>query len=145
MIDYRGIEPLVLNPKSNYPSKTLFASPLVDSAYGVTKLNLVVKYSFQQPPAQDVKVVFTKDDALANLYNSSLFIKYLPLPADGYELTAQQVIIPAGSQSVTLPVKIIPGKISGPNKYIIAFSLVSADGVKIAQNSKNMIYTLKGQ
>ncbi|MFC3562813.1 DUF1735 domain-containing protein [Pedobacter jamesrossensis] len=145
ILDYRGIEPVVMIPNANYPSKGLFAPALIDSAYGTTKLNLIGKYSFQTPPNEDVKIVFAKDDALFTQYNSTLFIKYLPLPAESYELGNLETTIPAGSQTVNLPIKIIPAKLAGPNKYLIAFSIVSAGGNKVAQNSKSMIFTLKGQ
>jgi len=144
VLDYRGIEPLAINPNANFPSKGVFPTPLIDSAFGVTKLNLTAKYSFQMPAPQDIKVSFTRDDATASQYNTTFGTTYLPLPLDCYELPAQ-AIIPAGSQTVILPVKLFPNKISGTKKYIIAFSLTSADGVKIAENFKTMVFTLKGQ
>lgn len=145
ILDYRGIEPLVLNPKANFPSKSAFASPLVDTAFGVVKLNLTAKYSFQKPAPRAIKVTFTRDDALAAKYNQTFGTNYLPLPSDSYEMPSAQLNIPAGSQEAILPVRILPARISGDAKYIIAFSITGADGVKIAENSQNIVYTLKGK
>ncbi|WP_165503576.1 DUF1735 domain-containing protein [Pedobacter hiemivivus] len=144
ILDYRGIEPLVINPKANFPSKAIFAAPAVDSAFGVTRLNLTAKYSFQKPAPRDLKVTFTRDDALIAQYNLANGTNYLPLPADSYEMSGTQVVIEAGTQEAVLPITVIPAKISGPNKYIIAFSLMDADGINIAENFKSIVYTLKG-
>ncbi|WP_169472331.1 DUF1735 domain-containing protein [Pedobacter hiemivivus] len=145
ILDYRGIEPLVINPKANFPSKAIFAAPAIDSAFGVTKLNLRAKYSFQMPAPRALKVTFVRNDALITQYNLVNGTNYLPLPTDSYEMSGTQVVIEAGSQEGVLPIKVLPAKISGANKYIIAFSLSDADGVNIAENFKSIVYTLKGQ
>jgi hypothetical protein len=145
LLDYRGIEPVVLNPKSNFPSKSTFAVKLADSAFGITKLNLTAKYSFQLPAPRDIKVVFSRDEAAMNKYNQTFFSNYLPLPADAYELPAGETLILKGTQLGTFPVKIIPSKISGNNNYIIAFTITGAADIGIAENFKSMVYTLKGK
>jgi len=144
ILDYRGITPLVMNPKSNFPSRAVFATKAVDSAFGVTTLNLMAKYSFQIAAPRDIKITFTRDDALIAKYNQTFGTSYLPLPADSYEMTSNQLIIPTGSQEAILPVNVIPAKISGNNNYIIAFSITNADGINIVENFKSIVYTLKG-
>ncbi|TCC99464.1 DUF1735 domain-containing protein [Pedobacter hiemivivus] len=143
ILDYRGIKPIVINPKSNYPSKTILPTLLTDSAFGVTRLNLIAKYSFQAPAPRDLKIAFIRDDAAMAKYNP--FNTFTPLPADAYEMSANEAIIPEGMQLGVLPVKIIPGKIAGSKRYIIAFSISSAEGIDIPGNSKTIIITLKGQ
>lgn len=143
ILDYRGIKPIVINAKANYPSKTILPVPLVDSVFGITKLNLTAKYSFQTPAPRDLKVTFIRDEAIMAKYNA---VKtFVPLPEDAYEMTANEAIIPAGRQLGVLPVKIIPAKIAGPKRYIIAFSISTAEGIDVPANTKTIIYTLKGQ
>lgn len=143
ILDYRGIKPIVINPKSNYPSKTILPTLLVDSAFGVTRLNLTAKYSFQSPAPRDLKVTFIRDEAVIAKYNATN--TFVPLPTDAYEMPANEVVIPAGMQLGVLPVKIIPEKIAGTKRYIIAFSISNAEDVNIPGNSKTIIYTLKGK
>lgn len=145
ILDYRGIEPVVLNPKSNFPSKGFFPMPVTDSIFGVTTLNLVAKYSFQKPAPKDIKVTFQRDDAILAQYNATMGTDYLPLPTDAYEMTTTQATISSGMQTGILPVKIIPAKISGSKDYFIAFTITQAEGITIAENQKTMIYTLKGR
>jgi hypothetical protein len=145
VLDYRGIKAIVINAKSNYPSKTILPTPLVDTAFGKTILNLTVKYSFQAPAPRDLKVTFIRDEALITKYNQSMGNVFVPLPTDAYEMSSTQAIIPAGMQLGVLPIKIIPAKIAGNKRYIIAFSISNAEDIDIPGNTKSIIYTLKGQ
>jgi hypothetical protein len=144
-LDYRGIAPLVINPKFNYPTLGFFPTAVTDTVFGKTRLNLMAKYSYQTPAPKDIIVTFKRDDDLVTQYNTKFFTRYLPLPADSYQMSGLQVTIPAGSQIGTIPITIIPSKIAGVNKYMIAFTIVDAQGIEIADNQKNIVYGLKGQ
>lgn len=144
-LDYRGIQPLVLIPASNFPSKGVFNTAVADSAAGVTKLNLVAKYSFQVPAPKDITITFRRNDDLIATYNQTFLTAYKPLPADAYTMSSLQVVIPAGSQTGTLPITVIPDKIKGTTKYMIAFTVDNAEGILIAENYRSMIFNLKGQ
>jgi hypothetical protein len=145
VLDYRGITPLVINPKYNYPSIGLFPTAVVDTAFGKTRLNLIAKYSFQTPAPKDIVVTFKRDDDMVTTYNSKFLTKYQPLPADCYQIAGLQVTIPAGSQTATLPITLVPAKIAGTTKYMIVFTIVDAQGIQIPDNQKTIIYGLKGQ
>jgi hypothetical protein len=145
VLDYRGIKAIVINPKANYPSKTIFPTALIDTAFGKTVLNLTAKYSFQTPAPRDLKITFVRDEALIAKYNLSMGNVFIPLPTDAYEMASNQAVIQEGLQQGILPVKIIPSKIAGNKRYIIAFTITNAEDIDIPGNTKSIIYTLKGQ
>jgi len=145
ILDYRGINPAVIIPNSNFPSMTVFPTRAIDSVFGVTTLNLTAKYAFQVPAPRDISVTFTRDDALMATYNQTFGNTYLPLPADCYVMPTSQAVIKAGLQVGVLPVTLIPSKISGNSNYVIAFTVTNAEDVNIANNFKSIVYTLKGK
>jgi hypothetical protein len=145
LYDYSGIDPLIINPRSNFPATQQLPPALTDSLFGVTKLNLLARYSYQLPATRDITVTFIRDDALIAQYNSRFLKNYKPLPANCYELPSTRLTIPAGSTQAELPIRIIPQNMNRIDDYIIAFSISDGDGIAVANNLKSIVYTLKGK
>lgn len=144
-INYLGIEPIVINPLSNYPGRSFFPVAVVDSPFGTKKLNLTVNYSYGAPASQDINVVFKVNDSLSAAYNQARGKSYLSLPASAYSAGSLRVTIPKGANQAILPISVDPALISGGDNYIIAFTIVSADGFTVPANYRDIVYTLKGQ
>lgn len=143
--EYVGIKPLLINPLSNYPAASLFAPPLTDSVFGITRLNLTARYSFQSTTENDITVTFSRNDSLATAYNNSHGNSYSLLPADAYDAAGLKLTIFKGSNQAVLPIKIIPAKINGARNFIVAFTISNAEGTVIGETTKSIVYTLKGQ
>jgi hypothetical protein len=143
--DFSGISPLITNPNTNYPAASIFAPAIIDSSYGVAKLNLIARYAFGKTAPKPIRVTFVRNDSLSAVYNQRQFIKYLPLPESSYQSDGLVLTIPAGAQQATLPITIFPQKISGMSKYIIAFTIKDAEGIVVGSTTKSIVFTLKGQ
>lgn len=144
VLDYTGIRPIVLIPNANWPVKG-YASQPVDSAAGTMQLNLYARVSYEKPLDKNVLVKFTVDNALADAYNEQWGSAYRLLPADCYEVSSLDLVIPSGAQQAILPITIISAKIDPQYDYILPFTMVSADDNTVASNFKSMVFTLKGQ
>jgi hypothetical protein len=145
VLDYSGIDPIIIVPNSNWPGKGLYDPMPVDSAYGVETLTLYARVSYADPLDHPVKVTFKVAPELLADYNTKWGTSYQLLPSDAYEVSLLQVTIPAGVQQATIPITLFPQKINGTQDYFIAFTLDSADSENIAANAKSIIFTLKGQ
>lgn len=143
--DYSGIKPVVLIPNANWPASDPWAPAPQDSSFGVTRLQLYARFSFQVPFDRALKVSFVKDDALVAAYNNKWGTAYQPLPADCFQVGALELTIPAGQQQAAIPITLFPDKISGATDYILAYTMTAADGQTIASNQKSIVFTLKGQ
>lgn len=143
LYDYSDVAPVIINPKSNFPARELLAVPVADSLYGVKTLNLIVKYSFKTAPTKDVKVTLIKDDALVAAYNAKFLTTYKVIPSNCWENRNLEVTISAGKLQAVLPITLVPGNMNPADKYIMAFTISSAEGVTVASNFKSMVFTLK--
>ena len=144
-IDLSGVAPVIINPQSNFPSKGLIDFPLQDTLYGKTRLRLIAKYSFKTPPAKDIKVSFERNESLIQQYNTKYFTSYKSLPMNCYIMPSKQVVIPAGSLQAELPITLVPSNMNGTDNYIVAFSITDGDGVTVASNFKDFVFTLRGK
>lgn len=145
ILDYSGIEPVILIPNSNWPGKSVYDPMPEDSAWGVETLQLYARVSYANPLNHAVKVSFKLSPELLDDYNTKWGMSYQLLPADAYELPSLQLTILAGEKQLAIPVTVFPEKISGEQNYFIAFTIDSTDSEIIAANAKTMIFTLKGQ
>ncbi len=145
VLDYSGIEPIVLIPDSNWPARGFGAIPLTDSLKGTTRLNLYAKVSYVNPLDKDVLVKFVQDNALVTAYNAQWGTDYKLLPDSCYTVNSLELTIPASTRQASLPVTLIPSKINGQYDYILGYSISQAGEHAIAANFKSMIFTLKGQ
>ncbi|WP_162996289.1 DUF1735 domain-containing protein [Mucilaginibacter celer] len=143
--DYSGIEPIIINPLSNYPGRSFFPIMLTDSALGTKKLNLRVNYSFIETAPKNITVTLKVNDSLSIAYNNAFGKNYIKLPASAYSVGDLRVTIAKGADQAQLQIIVDPTKIAGSNDYIIAFTIVNADGIKVASNYRDMVYTLKGR
>lgn len=142
--DYSGIQPSVVNPLSNWPSKTSFASPAVDSALGTTSLKVLARYSYRTAPDKAITVIFKRDDSVSIAYNAAFGTNYKLLPDSCFQAGNLRATLGAGAMQTALPVTLFPAKYNGIDNYIISFSIVGADGAIISSNFKSMVFTLKG-
>jgi hypothetical protein len=145
VLDYSGIQPIVLIPDSNWPARGFGAMPLTDSIKGTTLLNLYAKVSYVNALKKDVPVKFVQDNALIAAYNAQWGTDYKLLPDSCYTVNSLELTIPANTKQASLPVTLIPSKINGQYDYILAYSISQAGEHAVASNFRSMIFTLKGQ
>lgn len=145
VLDYSGIQPIVLVPNSNWPVRGFGAAQLTDSVKGTTLLNLYAKVSYVNALKNDVLVKFTLDNALVAAYNAQWGTDYKLLPDSCYTVNSLELMIPAETKQASLPVTLIPSKINGQYDYMLAYSITQAGEHTVASNFKSMIFTLKGQ
>jgi Domain of unknown function (DUF1735). len=145
VLDYSGIQPIVVIPDSNWPARGFGAMPLTDSIKGTTRLNLYAKVSYVNPLKTNVLVKFSPDNALVAAYNTQWGTDYKLLPDSCYTVNSLDLTIPADTKQASLPVTLIPSKIDPQYDYILAYSITQAGALSVASNFKSMIFTLKGQ
>lgn len=145
VLDYSGIQPIVLIPDSNWPARGSSATPLTDSIKGTTLLNLYAKVSYVNALDKNVLVKFVPDNDLITAYNAQWRTDYKLLPDSCYTVNSLELTIPAGTKQASLPVTLIPSKINGQYDYMLAYTISQAGTSTIASNFKSMIFTLKGQ
>ncbi|MRG45477.1 DUF1735 domain-containing protein [Chitinophaga sp. SYP-B3965] len=145
VLDYSGIQPVVLVPNSNWPPRGFGAGPLTDSVKGTTLLNLYAKVSYVNALNKNVQVKFAPDNALIAAYNTQWGTDYKLLPDSCYTVSSLDLTIPAETKQAFLPITLIPSKINPQYDYILAYSITQADGLTVASNFKSMLFTLKGQ
>jgi hypothetical protein len=145
VVDYSGIQPVVLIPDSNWPARGFGAVPLTDSVKGTTLLNLYAKVSYVNPLNKAVMVKFAPDNALIAAYNAQWGTDYKLLPDSCYTVNNLELTIPAETRQASLPVTLIPSKINPQYDYILAYSITQAGELTVSSNFKSMIFTLKGQ
>jgi len=146
-LDYSGIQPTIIATDSNWPNGNPY-SPIQDSAHGVPLLHLKASISYGTPLNKDVKVSFKKDATLLDGYNAKWSIyglNYAFLPDSCYQVGSLDVTIPAGARQAEIPITLLPARISGPQNYLLGFTIADADGITIGSNEKSMIFTLSSQ
>ena len=144
ILDYSGIEPIMLIPNSNWPGKSLYDPQPIDSVYGVTQLRLYARVSYATALDRVVKVKFAEDTEMLESYNARWGMNYKSLPADAYEVQGLELTIPDGEKQGFIPITIKPEKFNGVDDYLIAYKIVEA-GIPVAANAKTIVFTLKGQ
>ncbi|RZM30144.1 MAG: DUF1735 domain-containing protein [Pedobacter sp.] len=144
ILDYSGIEPIMLIPNTNWPGKSLYDPQPMDSVYGVTQLRLYARVSYATALDRVVKVKFEEDTEMLEAYNAKWGMNYQALPADAYEVSGLELTIPAGEKQGFITVGINPEKFNGVDDYLIAYKIVEA-GIPVAANAKTIVFGLKGQ
>lgn len=144
ILDYSGIEPIMLIPNTNWPGKSLYDPQPMDSVYGVTQLRLYARVSYATALDRVVKVKFAEDTEMLEAYNAKWGMSYQALPVDAYEVSGLELTIPAGEKQGFITVGINPEKFNGVDDYLIAFKISEAD-MPVAANAKTIVFGLKGQ
>ena len=144
ILDYSGIEPIVIVPNSNWPGKSMYDPQPADTTYGVTQLKLYARISYATPLDKDLKVTFVEDKEALTLYNSKWGTNYQELPEDAFTVSSLELTIPAGQKQGFIPVTIFPDKFNGLDDYLIAYKISEA-GIPVASNARTIVFTLKGQ
>jgi len=120
-------------------------SPNVDGAPNSTTLamianttpvtfNLELRYAFSEP-SPGVSVTIDIDPAVLTKYNTVKGTARQVLPSTFYSIANKTVTIPAGSNSVKVPILIPnPSAISATTPYAIPLKITNASGVDISGN-----------
>lgn len=145
LFDYSGVQPVIINPQSNWPQRDPYGGPATDSASGVTTLHLYARMSYQVSMDKDVKVKFVKDDAVAAGYNSQWGTSYEMLPDSCFVWSGPDLTIPADSMQAGITITLLPGKMIPAQNYILGFTIVDGGGYTVGSNYKSMVFTLQGQ
>jgi hypothetical protein len=102
----------------------------------------------------DIEVTYSVDPSVITAYNSDITQQYsgqvISLPADCYQLTTTTVVIPKGSVSAMIPIKIFTDKVEalamGPDDiYAIPIKLVSTSKFRLleSQDQLEAIYAVR--
>ncbi len=102
----------------------------------------------------DIEVAFTVDPSIITEYNSDITQQYsgqvINLPADCYQLTGTKVVIPRGSVSAMIPIRIFTDKVDAlgmtpADIYAIPVKLVSTSKFRLLENKEQLesIYAVR--
>lgn len=100
-----------------------------------------ITVSMAQPAAVDTKVMVALDQKTLDKYNGRNETEYALVPAEYVEFEGEAVI-PQGSSTVDIPVKITSFDGEAGVEYAAPFKIVSAAGQEISQGSGTYVLTL---
>ncbi len=96
-------------------------------------------------PDRDIKVTFSVDTSLTEVYNIKNNTHYIPAPQGSYEISKLSAVIPKGKLS-TEPLYITINKeklIDSKSQYMIPLEIVSVDGANISPDLSITYFLIK--
>ena len=144
VLDYSGIEPVMIIPNGNWPLKSPYDPQPLDSVFGVQQLKLYARVSYATALDKPVKVTFKEDLTILDDYNTKWGTSYKALPKAAYSAATLELNIPAGIRQAFIPVQVIPAQFNGTDDYLIAYTISSAEDQVIGANAKTIVFTIKG-
>ncbi|OQP61117.1 hypothetical protein A3860_05205 [Niastella vici] len=143
---YADGEPLITVPNSNWPVMQQQPDDSLFSASAAKDtLLLYVEFSWNKTKDGELKVTFQKDSSLIADFNSKWRTNYIELPADKYQAPNLTAIIPAHSRRASIPIVVFPNTMNISNNYMLAYTVVDAQGIVIASTYKSMLFPMKAQ
>lgn len=106
-----------------------------------------VNYAAPEAASQNVTVTLKIDTSAVTKFNSVNATKYTPMPANGYTLTGNTVVIPSGGRQVKFPIKINTANLNPLLTYALPVTIVDGGGFTISGNFGTLIsiITLKNK
>ncbi|MDR1681447.1 MAG: DUF1735 and LamG domain-containing protein [Prevotellaceae bacterium] len=109
------------------------------------ELERTINAALALPESRDVRITLKADSSLVSVYRKIKYEEAKPLPAEYYELSTTQAVIPAGlvmSSDITVLFKGLQGLAMNTN-FVLPVTLESADGAPILNGSKTIYYVLR--
>lgn len=106
-----------------------------------------VNYAAPDAASQNVTVTLSIDTAAATKFNKVNGTNYTTLPATGYTLASNKIVIPAGQRLVKFPIKINTVNLDPNLTYALPVTIVDGGGYTISGNFGTLIsiITLKNK
>lgn len=98
-----------------------------------------VNYAAPNAPSQDVTVTLAIDPAAVAKFNTANGKNYTMIPASGYTVTSNKIIIPAGQNKVQYPIKINTSNLDPAVTYALPVTITDGGGFTISGNFGTLI------
>lgn len=108
------------------------------SGPGTVTLNVPIRYA-HSTPSPGVEVTLAIDAATLTKYNTVKGTARTLLPATAYSIASLKATIPAGAQSVNLPIVFTPNNIDASGSFAIPLKITSASGTDISGNFGSIV------
>lgn len=102
-----------------------------------------VNYAAPDANPQDVTVTLSVDGTAVDKYNKANDKNYTLLPAAGYTLASNKVVIPAGQRKVQFPIKINTQNLDPTVTYALPITITDGGGFTVSGNFGTLITVIK--
>lgn len=125
------------NGGGNSLTTSFTLNPTVPSDYFV-----YLNYAAPSAPSKDVTVTISTDSAAVTKFNTANGTNYIAMPANGYTLASNKVVIPAGQKLVKIPFKINTVNLDITKTYALPVTIVDGGGFTVSGNFGTLITIL---
>lgn len=144
-------DPAIYLPRNGVSFNTAWK---MDNNEYILELGVYVGGVRPENQESDIEVTFAVDPSIITAYNNDITQQYsgqvINLPADCYEITGTKVVIPSGSVSVMIPIRIFTDKVDAlgmapDDLYAIPVKLVSTSKFRLLEEQDQLeaLYTVK--